>query len=176
MVFAAGVHFAEHELPVVAALLVVKIHRAAAAVVLNLDGAVAVACDRDLLAVALARLVDGVREDLENRVLAPLDAVGAEDDGRAQAHTVRAFEHRDALVIIRILLRQSDTSFLQETGKQERKGNACTPLSVLLRLFGFASGKTARFYACGTGAGLSGSGFWESPPPPSSRRFPSIRS
>ena len=49
---------------------------------------------------ALARFVDGVRKDLEHGVLAAVQPVRAEDDGRALAHTVRALEGRDALVAV----------------------------------------------------------------------------
>ena len=47
----------------------------AAAVVFHLNGMVGIARDGDLLAVALARLINGVREDLEDRVLAAVETV-----------------------------------------------------------------------------------------------------
>ena len=43
--------------------------------VLHLDGVVQKPCNGDLLAIALAGLVDGVGEDLEDGVLAAVDAV-----------------------------------------------------------------------------------------------------
>ena len=48
--------------------------------------------ERDDLAVPLARLVDGVREDLEHRVLAAVQSVRAENNARALAHALRALE------------------------------------------------------------------------------------
>ena len=75
VIFAARIHLAEHKLPIVALLTLVVIHRDAAAVVFHLHGMVGIARDGDLLAVALARLINGVREDLENRVLAAVETV-----------------------------------------------------------------------------------------------------
>ena len=49
---------------------------------------------------ALARFVDGVGEDLKDGVLAAVQPVRAEDDGRALAHTGRSLERRDALVAV----------------------------------------------------------------------------
>ena len=60
VIFAARVQLAENQLPVVAALLLVPIHRAAASEVLDLDRAVGVARHDHQIAVALARFVDGV--------------------------------------------------------------------------------------------------------------------
>ena len=75
VILAARVHLAEHKLPVVALFALVVIHRDAAAVVFHLNGMVGIARDGDLLAVALARLINGVREDLEDRVLAAVETV-----------------------------------------------------------------------------------------------------
>ena len=99
-VFAAGVQFTEHQLPVVALLCVVPVHRAAPAEVLHLDGAVGVAGDDDLVAVAAAGLVDGVGEDLEHRVLAALQSVGAENNAGALTHPVGALQRGDGLVVV----------------------------------------------------------------------------
>ena len=60
VIFAARVQLAENQLPIVAALLLVPIHRAAASEVLDLDRAVGVARHDHQIAVALARFVDGV--------------------------------------------------------------------------------------------------------------------
>ena len=97
-VFAAGVHLAEDQLPVVAVLLGVIVHRNAAAAVLHLDAAILEAGEGDAGTVALPGLVDGVGEDLEDGVGAALHPVGAEDDCRAFAHPVGALEADDALV------------------------------------------------------------------------------
>ena len=75
VILAARIHLAEHKLPVVTLLTLVVIHRDTAAVVFHFNGMVGIARDGDLLAVALARLINGVREDLENRVLAAVEAV-----------------------------------------------------------------------------------------------------
>ena len=100
VILAAGVHLAEHQLPVVALLFGVVVHGDAPAVVLHLDGVVEKPGDSDLLAKALAGLVDGVGEDLEDGVLAAVDAVGAEDDRGPQPHPVRALQAGDAVVIV----------------------------------------------------------------------------
>ena len=68
--------------------------------ILHTDGAVLIAGDGDQIAVTLARLVDGIGKDLKNRVLAAVQPVGAEDDGRALADAVGAFKQDDALVAV----------------------------------------------------------------------------
>ena len=87
-VFAACVHLAEQQLPVIASLAVVPVHGHTAAEVLHDDAAVLAAGDIDGVAVAVAGFVDGVGYDLKNRVSAAFHAVRAKDDGRALAHTV----------------------------------------------------------------------------------------
>ena len=75
VILAARVHFAKYKFPVVALFALVVIHRDAATVVFHLNGMVGIARDGDLLAVALTRLINGVREDLEDRVLAAVETV-----------------------------------------------------------------------------------------------------
>lgn len=65
VILAAGVELAKDELPVKALLGRVPVERAAAAVVLYLNGAIAKDGKGDELAVTLARLVNGVGQDLE---------------------------------------------------------------------------------------------------------------
>ena len=48
----------------------------------------------------LSRLVDGVGEDLKDRVLAPFQAVAAKDDPWPLAHSVRALEGGDGLIAV----------------------------------------------------------------------------
>ena len=103
VVFAARVHLAEDQLPVVALLLLVPVHRAAAAEVLDLDAAVGVARDDDELAIALARLVNGVRQDFKHGVFAAVQPVGAKNDRGALANALRAFERGNALVAVCLL-------------------------------------------------------------------------
>ena len=100
VVLSAGVELAEDELPVKALLGRVPIERAAAAVVLDLDGAVAEGGEGDQVAVALARLVDRVGQDLECGVRAAVEPVRAEDDGGAQAYALLVLELTDAVVAI----------------------------------------------------------------------------
>ena len=88
-VFAARVHFTEQQLPVVASLAVVPVHGHTAAKVLHDDAAILAAGDVDGVAVAVAGLVDGVGDDLKNRMGAALHTVRPEDDGRAFADAVR---------------------------------------------------------------------------------------
>ena len=99
-VLAAGVHLAEDQLPVVALLLLVPVHRTAAPEIFHLNGLVFVARNGYNIAESLARLVDRVRENFKHRVLAALQPVRAEDDARTLAHALRALEHRDAIVAI----------------------------------------------------------------------------
>ena len=72
VVLAAGVQLAEHQLPVELLLLLVPVHRAAPAEVLHLDGVILIPGDGDQGAVALPGLVDGVGQDLKDRVLTAL--------------------------------------------------------------------------------------------------------
>ena len=104
VVLAAGVQLAEHQLPVVAPLLLVPVHRAAAAHVLHLHRLVQKTGDGDETAVALPGLVDGVGEDLKHGVLAALQPIGAENDAGPLADTVRALETGDAVVVVYVLL------------------------------------------------------------------------
>ena len=103
-VFAAGVHFAEHQLPVVALLLLVVVHGAAPAKVLHLYAEVLVASDENGVPVALPGFVDGVGEDFKHRVLAALQIVGAEDHRRPLAHPVLALQHGDAGISVLFVL------------------------------------------------------------------------
>ena len=88
-VFAACIHLAEQQFPVVAALTVVPVHGHAAAKVLDDDTAVLAAGHVDGVAVAVAGLVDGVGDDLKDRMGAALHTVRAKDDRRALADAVR---------------------------------------------------------------------------------------
>ena len=91
VIFAAGVEFTVHQLPVVALFLFVPVHRAAPARVLHLDGTVGKAGEGDDPAVALPGLVDGVGENFKDRVLAAVQSVGAENNAGPLAHPVRSF-------------------------------------------------------------------------------------
>ena len=99
-VLAAGVQLAENQLPVIALLDRVPVHGTAAAEVLDLDGLVLIICQRYEIAVALARLVDGVGEDLKGGVLAAVYPVRAENDAGALADSVRALEGDYAFVAV----------------------------------------------------------------------------
>ena len=71
---------------------------------------VGIAGDKNRSAVSLARLVDGVGEDLKDGMLAALESVGAEDDRRAQPDAVGALEGGNGLVSIGFLLFHADSS------------------------------------------------------------------
>ena len=103
VVLAARVHLTENQLPVVALFLFVVVDGDAAAVILDLDGAIRKTGHGDFSAVTFARFIDGIGEDLKDRVLAAVDAVGAEDDRGAFAHAVGAFERGDAVVAVFLL-------------------------------------------------------------------------
>ena len=100
VVLAAGVELAKDKLPVKALLGRVPVERAAAAVVLYLNGAIAKGGKGDELAVALARLVNGVGQDLEGGMRATVESVRAEDDGGAQAYALLVLELADTVVTI----------------------------------------------------------------------------
>ena len=100
VVLAAGIQLAKDQLPVVALLLGVIVHRAAAAKILHLYAAVGKAGDDDPGAVALPRLVYGVGEDLEHRMLAALQPVRTENDPRPLADPVGALQRGDAFVAV----------------------------------------------------------------------------
>ncbi len=80
VILAAGVHLTEQKFPVVFLFVFVVVHRDAPSEVLHLETLVEEAGQDDVVAVALSRLVDGVRENFEDRVLTPFDAIRAEDD------------------------------------------------------------------------------------------------
>ena len=100
VVFATCVELAKDELPVKALLGGVPVERAAAAVVLYLNGAIAKGGKGDELAVALARLVNGVGQDLEGGMRATVESVRAKDDGGAQAYALLVLELADTVVTI----------------------------------------------------------------------------
>ena len=100
VVLAASVELAKDELPVKALLGGVPVERAAAAVVLYLNGAIAKGGKGDELAVALARLVNGVGQDLEGGMRATVESVRAKDDGGAQAYALLVLELADTVVTI----------------------------------------------------------------------------
>ena len=102
-VLAAGVHLAEHQLPVVALFLFVVVHGTAPAEVLHLHGEVLVAGDDDGVAVAFPCFIDGVGENLKHRVLTALQIVRAENDRGTLAHPVLALEHGDAGISVLFL-------------------------------------------------------------------------
>ena len=81
-VLAACVELAEDEFPVKALFGRVPIKRAAATVILHLDGAVAEGGQGDQVAVALTCLVDRVGKNLEGSMRTAIKAVRSEDDGR----------------------------------------------------------------------------------------------
>ena len=104
VVLAAGVQLAEHQLPVVAPLLLVPVHGTATALILHLNGEIGKAGHGDEPAIACTGLVDGVGEDLEHGVLAALQPVGAEDDTGPLADPVRPLQTGDTVVVIGFLL------------------------------------------------------------------------
>lgn len=102
-IFAAGVQLAKDQIPVPALLSLIIIDRNAAAEVLDLDDMVREQRDIDAVAMAIARLVDGVGDDLKDGMGAALHTVRAEDDRRALAHTVGAFQLADAVIAVFLL-------------------------------------------------------------------------
>ena len=101
-ILAAGIHLTEDQLPVVALLVLVPVHGAAAAEILHLDGLVRVSGDGDEIAKALPRLINGIGENLKHGMFAALQPIRAENDRRTLAHAVRTLEHGDAVVAVSI--------------------------------------------------------------------------
>ena len=99
-ILAAGVKLAEHQLPVVTLLLLVVIHRAAAAKVLHLDGKILVTGDDDGVTVTLTGFVDGVGEDLKHSVLTALQVIRAENNSGAFSDPLFVLQHGNGLVAI----------------------------------------------------------------------------
>ena len=91
---------AKDEFPVKALLGGVPVERAATAIVLYLDRAIAKGGKGNELAVALARLVNGVGQDLEGGMRATVESVRAKDDGGAQAYALLVLELADTVVTI----------------------------------------------------------------------------
>jgi len=110
IILAAGVQLTVHQFPVVALFLFVPVHRAAAAHILHLNRAVIVPRHSDDPAVALPGLVDGVGEDLKNRVFAAVQTVGAKNDTRPFPDPVRAFQRRDAVIAIILFFSRHSSS------------------------------------------------------------------
>ena len=88
VVFSAGIQLAEHKLPVVLAFILVPVHRTSPALVLHLEGAIPKPSDGDQGAVPLPRLVNGVGQDLKDRMLAAVQPIGAKDHSRALSYPV----------------------------------------------------------------------------------------
>ena len=110
IILAAGVQLTVHQFPVVALFLFVPVHRAAAAHILHLNRAVIVPRHSDDPAVALPGLVDGVGEDLKNRVFAAVQTVGAKNDTGPFPDPVRAFQRRDAVIAIILFFSRHSSS------------------------------------------------------------------
>ena len=100
VVFAACVQLAENELPVEALFGGIPVERAAAAVVFDLNGAVGEGGKRDEVAIALAGFVNRVGQNLEGGMSAAVQAIGAENDGGAQAYALLVFQLANAVVAV----------------------------------------------------------------------------
>ena len=103
VVLSACVELAVDELPVIALLGVVEVDGAAASEVLDLNVVVAEMGYHYLAAEARSRLVYGVGDDLEDRVLAAVETVRAEYYRGALSDSVRALEHGDTVVAVVLL-------------------------------------------------------------------------
>ena len=148
VVFAACVQLAENELPVEAFFGGVPVERAAAAVVFDLNGAVGEGGKRDEVAIALARLVDRVGQDLEGRVRAAVQAIGAEDDGGAQAYALLVFQLANAVVAVIGRGVCHSRSFDDSVPSRGRHPLAATTLPARRRLWSaaHARGRKARTF------------------------------
>ena len=125
LIFAAGIQLAEDQLPVILLLLLVPVHRTAAALVLHFDGLVQVAGDGNEPAVALPGLVDGVGQDLKYRVFAALQPIGAKDDAGAHPDPVGPLQRGDGFVSV--------TGFLLSHGKNSSLFQKCTRAHIIIQ-------------------------------------------
>ena len=100
LVLAAGIQLAEHQLPVIALLIGVPVHRAAAAKVLHLNGVILIIGEGDQVAMSLSCLIDGVGKNLKNGMFTSVQAVRTEDDPRPFSDPVRPFQLGYAVVSV----------------------------------------------------------------------------
>ena len=75
VILSAGIQFTEHQFPVIAIFLAVKVHGAASPEVLDRDGMVVVLGDDDFIAKARTGFVDGIGNDFKYRVCTAIHAV-----------------------------------------------------------------------------------------------------
>ena len=75
VILSAGIQFTEHQFPVIAIFLAVKVHRAASPEVLDCDGMVVVLGDDDFIAKARTGFINGVGDDFKYRVCTAVHAV-----------------------------------------------------------------------------------------------------
>ena len=100
VIFSSGIKLTKKQLPVIALLVAVPIHRAAAAEILHLYGTVLIPRYRYLVAIAGSRFVNGVGYNLKNRMLAALYSVRTEYNRRALSYSVCAFKGLYAFVSV----------------------------------------------------------------------------
>ena len=100
VVFTAGVQLAEDQLPVIAVFFLVKVHRHAAAEVLNLKRSVLITGGDNFITVTLTGFVDGVGQDLEHCVLATLQPVRPENDRGTFPYPIGSFQRGNAFISV----------------------------------------------------------------------------
>jgi len=104
VILAACVHLAEDQLPVVALLLIVPIHGASSAEVLYLNALICIAGHNDQITVSLTGLVNGIGQDLKDRMLTAYEIIGAENDRRAETDAVFIFQGGNTFVAVALFL------------------------------------------------------------------------
>ena len=117
IVLPAGIHFTEHELPVIPLFLRIIIHRDAAAKIFHLHGAVPKTGEDDPIPISFPRFVYGIGKNLKYGMLAALDTIRPEDNRRAFPDAVRPLEGRDALVSVACLFRCHETPPIQTAAR-----------------------------------------------------------
>ena len=75
VILSAGIQFTEHQFPVIAIFLAVKVHGAASPEVLDCNGMVVVLGDDDFIAKARTGFINGVGDDFKYRVCTAVHAV-----------------------------------------------------------------------------------------------------
>ena len=102
-VLATGIHFTEHQLPVIALFFFIIVHGAAPSKVLHFHRKVFVAGDDDRIAVTFSCLVDGVGKNLKYCVFTAFQIVRAKNNSRALTNPLFPFQHRNTGVTVLFL-------------------------------------------------------------------------
>ena len=102
-ILAAGIHFTEYQLPVIAFFFFVVVYGTTTAKVFHFHAQVFITGDDDGITVTFPSLVDGVGEDLKHCVLTAFQVIRAENNRRAFADTLLILQHGNTAVAVLFL-------------------------------------------------------------------------